>query len=92
MIFRYGMSFGLPRSNNDIDVLDRSPLFKDLVVEGHAPSVNYSINGHNYTMGYYLVDGIYPLWSTLVKAIPYSQENKHKNFAKALESSRTDDE
>ncbi|KAH9779753.1 dde tnp4 domain-containing protein [Citrus sinensis] len=83
------MFFGLPGSYNDINVLDRSPLFKDLA-EGRAPSVNYSINGHNYTMGYYLADGIYPSWSTLVKTIPYPQENKHKNFAKAQESARKD--
>ncbi|KAK9221088.1 hypothetical protein WN944_009513 [Citrus x changshan-huyou] len=44
------MFFGLPGSHNDINVLDRSPLFKDLA-EGRVPSVNYSINGHNYTMG-----------------------------------------
>ncbi|KAK2656730.1 hypothetical protein Ddye_009782 [Dipteronia dyeriana] len=74
--------FGLLGSHNDINVLDRSLLFKDLS-KGCAPLVNYSINGHNYTMGYYLTDGIYPLWSTLVKTIPYPQENNHKNFAKA---------
>ncbi|KAK9225948.1 hypothetical protein WN943_010993 [Citrus x changshan-huyou] len=34
--------------------------------------------------------GIYPPWSTLVKTIPYPQENKHKNFAKAQESARKD--
>ncbi|KAK3183446.1 hypothetical protein Dsin_030732 [Dipteronia sinensis] len=81
--------FGLPGSHNDINVLDRSPLFKDLS-EGRAPLVNYSINGHHYTMGYYLADGIYPPWSTLVKTIPYPQENKYKNFAKAQESTRKD--
>ncbi|XP_030959140.1 uncharacterized protein LOC115981094 [Quercus lobata] len=51
--------FGLPRSNNDINVLERSPIFSELK-QGRAPAVNYSINGHEYTMGYYLVDGIYP--------------------------------
>ncbi|KAK9199388.1 hypothetical protein WN944_014579 [Citrus x changshan-huyou] len=83
------MFFRLLGSYNVINVLDRSPLFKDLA-EGRAPSVNYSINGHNYTMGYYLADGIYPPWLTLVKTIPYPQENKHKNFAKAQESTRKD--
>ncbi|KAL9458695.1 hypothetical protein AB3S75_007543 [Citrus x aurantiifolia] len=52
--------------------------------------LNYSITYHNYTMGYYLADGIYPPWSTLVKTIPYPQENKHKNFVKAQESARKD--
>ncbi|KAK9996092.1 hypothetical protein SO802_020778 [Lithocarpus litseifolius] len=53
--------FGLPRSNNDINILERSPVFSELE-QGRAPAVNYSINGHEYTMGYYLVDGIYPKW------------------------------
>ena len=48
--------FGLPGSHNDINVLHRSPLFAKLA-EGQAPKVDYSINGHDYTMGYYLVDG-----------------------------------
>ncbi len=48
--------FGMPSSNNDINILDQSPLFADLA-EGRAPEVQYSINGHEYKMGYYLADG-----------------------------------
>src|SRR5262249_39608216 len=81
--------FGLPGSLNDINVLDRSNLFVDLV-EGRAPKVNYTINGNNYTMGYYLADGIYPSWSTFVKTIPSPQGNKKKFFAAAQESARKD--
>ena len=41
--------FCLPGSHNDINVLHRSPLFAKLA-KGEAPQVNYSINGHDYTM------------------------------------------
>ena len=70
---------------NDINVLHRSPVFT-LLANGHAPSVNYIINGHEYKMGYYLADGIYPNWSTFVKTIPCPQDLKKKHFAKAQES------
>jgi len=81
--------FGLPGSHNDIDVLHRSPLFAKLA-EGQAPKVDYSINGHDYTMGYYLADGIYPSWATFVKTIPHPQGNKRKYFARAQEAVRKD--
>ncbi|XP_062213629.1 uncharacterized protein LOC133914557 [Phragmites australis] len=58
--------------------------------EGQAPKVNYTINGHNYTMGYYLADGIYPPWATFVKTIQKPQRNKRKYFAKAQEAVRKD--
>ena len=51
--------FGIPMSHNDIIVLHRSPLFDNLA-EGRALEVNFSVNGHDYTMDYYLVDDIYP--------------------------------
>ena len=41
--------FGLPGSNNDINVLERSPIFSEFE-QGRALTVNYSINGHKYTM------------------------------------------
>ena len=79
----------MPGSLNDINVLDRSPVFVALA-EGRAPPVNYTVNGHEYTMGYYLADGIYPNWSTFVKTIPRPLGEKRKYFASKQESARKD--
>ncbi|KAF5468688.1 hypothetical protein F2P56_012825 [Juglans regia] len=76
-------------SHNDINVLERSFIFTELA-QGRAAPVNYTINGNDYTMGYYLADGIYPKWPTFVKTIPSPQGNKKKNFATTQESARKD--
>ncbi|XP_050257552.1 uncharacterized protein LOC126702767 [Quercus robur] len=81
--------FGLPESNNDINVLKRSHVFNELV-EGRAPTIHYSINGHDYTIGYYLTDGIYPKGATFMKTIPAPQGQKYKVFAAAQETYRKD--
>jgi hypothetical protein len=70
--------FGLPGSLNDINVLHRYHLFAKLA-SGEAPDCNYKVNGHYYTMGYYLADDIYPSWGTFVKTIP-RPKTKKKNL------------
>jgi hypothetical protein len=81
--------FGMLGSHNDINVLQRSPIFARLA-EGQDPQINYKINGHYYSMGYYLADGIYPSWTTFVKTIPKPQGNKKKYFAKAQQACQKD--
>ncbi|KAK2442265.1 hypothetical protein QL285_013476 [Trifolium repens] len=41
--------FGVVGSNNDINVLNQSDVYND-VMQGRAPEVHYSVNGHEYNM------------------------------------------
>ncbi|XP_057804527.1 uncharacterized protein LOC131019919 [Salvia miltiorrhiza] len=79
----------MPGSNNDINVLERSHLFSDLA-RGITPPANYVIQGKEYSVGYYLADGIYPKWSTLVQTIHEPRTAKKKHFATRQESCRKD--
>ncbi|XP_073367895.1 uncharacterized protein [Aegilops tauschii subsp. strangulata] len=76
-------------SQNDISVLQRSLVFARLA-EGHSPEIDFEVNGHHYNKGYYLADGIYPQWSTLVKTVPNPQGEKRQRFAQMQESARKD--
>ena len=76
-------------SHNDINMFQRSPMFKR-VCDGEAPPCNYTVNGHDYTMGYYLADGIYPQWAAFVKTISNPTGPKKCGFAAAQEAVRKD--
>jgi hypothetical protein len=77
--------FGMPGSHNNINVLQRSPIFTRLA-EGQGSQVNYNINVNDYSMGYYLADEIYPSWAIFVKIIPEPQGNKKKYFCQGTRS------
>ncbi|XP_020257093.1 uncharacterized protein LOC109833716 [Asparagus officinalis] len=74
---------------NDINVLDRSPVFDD-IESGEAPEVNFIVNRRQYNRAYYLADGIYPKWPVFVQSIQLPQGNKAQLFAKQQESYRMD--
>ncbi|GKC96024.1 ALP1-like protein [Tanacetum coccineum] len=77
--------FGVACANNDINVLDNSPLFDDLL-DDKAPVVPYVVNGVGFENGYYLADGIYPQWATFMKSFTVANYAKHAYFKKRQES------
>ena len=81
--------FGTAGSSNDINVLNKSPLFIN-VLKGEAPRVQYTVNGTQYDMGYYLADKIYPKWAVFVKTISAPQTDEDKLFALMQEGAKKD--
>jgi hypothetical protein len=76
--------FGLSRSNNDINVLDRSLLIANLLRDkGHGMS--FEVNGHKYPRFYLLTDGIYPQWSCFLQPIHEVQGEKKQHYTKVQE-------
>ncbi|XP_071712528.1 uncharacterized protein [Rutidosis leptorrhynchoides] len=79
--------FGPARTNNDINVLNESDLFEDLL-DGRTPEGRYNVNWQEFNKGYYLVDGIYPEWATLVKSFKCPIEPKNIKFKRFQEAER----
>jgi hypothetical protein len=49
----------MPGSNNDVNVLNRSPLVTDMLW-GPSEDLTFTVNGNQYSRYYLLADGIYP--------------------------------
>ncbi|XP_071705085.1 protein ALP1-like [Rutidosis leptorrhynchoides] len=76
-------------SNNDINILNQSPVF-DALKKGTAPSAPFEVNGHQYTKGYYLADGIYPDCATLIKGMSCPTDKPRIKFTRFQASARKD--
>jgi len=70
-------------------VLESSHLFSNLALD-IAPHVHYTIQGKEYNMRYYLADGIYPKWLTIVQNIYEFVTQKKKYFAVQQKACRKD--
>ncbi|XP_071712493.1 uncharacterized protein [Rutidosis leptorrhynchoides] len=81
--------FGMAGSNNDINVLNASPIFNS-IKDGTTPPSPFDVNGRHYERGYYLRDGIYPDWAMLVKAPHNPIDEPRKKFKRFQESARKD--
>ncbi|XP_071708559.1 uncharacterized protein [Rutidosis leptorrhynchoides] len=81
--------FDVAGANNDVNVLNQSSLFDD-IKNRNAPVAPFTVNSHDYLNGYYLADGIYPNWATLMKAYLTPTDEPRAKFKKYQESARKD--
>jgi hypothetical protein len=81
--------FGLLGSNNDLNVLDCSPLVESLLTS-IARDRHFSINGCDYDRYYLLTDGIFPKWSIFVQSIHLAPDEKRAYFSERQEAVRKD--
>ncbi|GJS29875.1 ALP1-like protein [Tanacetum coccineum] len=81
--------FGVAGANNDLTVLNNSPLFDDLL-DDIAPVAPFECNGVTFEKGYYLADDIYPQWSSFVKSFTVANSEKNALFKRKQESARKD--
>ncbi|KAE8999521.1 hypothetical protein PR001_g19035 [Phytophthora rubi] len=83
--------FGCAGSNNDINIIDRSPLLNNHVIRhGLYDSFTYVAAGKEFHQLYYLVDGIYPPYACFVATIRHPNTQKERLYAKRQESMRKD--
>ena len=80
---------GNPGSLNDINVLQRSPLLRQ-IYNGNIPGVEFQVNGKTYSCPYWLADGIYPELSIFVTGFAVPGDPIDKNFTYWQESVRKD--
>ncbi|KAD4982961.1 hypothetical protein E3N88_19632 [Mikania micrantha] len=81
--------FGMPDANNDLNVLNSSPLLNDME-NGVFPQSSFFCNDNEYAHGYYLADGIYPEWPVFMQTITCPTTFKRKRFQLAQEGARKD--
>jgi hypothetical protein len=72
-------------SNNDVNVLDRSP-FVNNMLRGPSENLSFTVNGKDYSRYYLLADGIYPPWSCFMQTIHAPQDEKRAHHSKMQES------
>ncbi|XP_061998961.1 uncharacterized protein LOC133716268 [Rosa rugosa] len=81
--------FGMPGVCNDLNVLAKSLLFDELTA-GRAPQIQFRVNNRFHSLGYYLVDSIYPRLATFLKTVRNPTHPKEIEFAKVQEGYRKD--
>lgn len=79
--------FGFPGANNDLNVLDRSPLVHNMLM-GESRDMEFVVNGVAYNQYYLLANGIYLQWSCFLQTIHAPHDKKQRHFVQKQESVR----
>ena len=73
------MFFEISGSNNDVNVLDRSPLIHNMLTS-EASDMTFEVNDEEYKRYHLLADDIYLLWSCFIQSIHMSGDEKRKHL------------
>jgi hypothetical protein len=73
--------FDMPGSCNDINVLQRSPVFSPYL-KNQCPDARFTVNRNSYDVGYFLADDIYPEWPAFVKTMRNPIDHMKLYFAR----------
>ena len=84
-LFCWHWNAGRPGTNNDITVIDHSPLLAS-ACDGSLRLARdpYTLNGSNRSLRYFLGDGIYPEWAIFAKPIPGGGANEKEKLYTTL--------
>nr|GEU39729.1 nucleotide-binding, alpha-beta plait [Tanacetum cinerariifolium] len=88
-IYRERLDAEVAGANNDLTVLNNSPLFDDLL-DDIALVAPFESNEVTFEKGYYLADDIYPQLSSFVKSFTVENSEKNALFKQKQESARKD--
>lgn len=69
---------------NNINILDQSPLFVELM-QGKAPKLTFITINNIYDMGYFLTNRVYLKWKVLMQTTPEPLGRKQQFYAKLQE-------
>lgn len=93
-LYCWHLNVGRPGTNNDINVLTRSRLLKDIMSGRFQMRLDTAFKiipgGQERRLLYFLVDSIYPDWPIFSKPIKDSDDPRERRFSRMQESARKD--
>jgi len=85
------VNIGAAGSNNDVNVLNLSPLYHAIVACVWPPrTITFTVNNRTRTMSYYLADGIYPRYASFATPYPNADTLKKRTYNRLQEALRKD--